>query len=207
MPRKPKSKQRRALNKKPAFLAAIAETGSITEAAALVKINRSIHYDWKKLDPEYPARFAEAMAKGDDALEDEVTARAKTGVFAPTIFQGRFSYPQELYPVYPQESYEVAPAVPAGDWKDLNPAPGVPAVWGFRDVPGSVPEMKLRDIPGSSPIGTWVKSDALLMFRQRGRFAKYRQNFTEVTGKDGGPIAATLTVKFVRPKAADKKPE
>lgn len=162
-------KQRRVLNKKTAFLKALAICGSITEAAAACGINRSIHYDWLKLDPEYPARFADALAMGDDALEDEVTLRAHRGVFVPNVFKGRFCYPQE--------TYEVTPARPATEAVfGVDAQPAVPAVMGIRDV------------PGSSPIGTWVKSDALLMFRQRGRFARYRQNFTEITGPGGGPI-------------------
>ena len=176
MKRKPKPrKQKRALNKKPAFLKALAICGSITEAAAACGINRSLHYDWLKLDPTYPARFADALARGDDALEDEVTLRAHRGVFVPNVYQGRFCYPQEAYEIEPAK-----PAVPAQDaifGVDAKPAvPAVPAVMGIRNV------------PGSSPLGTWVKSDALLMFRQRGRFAKYRQNFTEITGAGGGPI-------------------
>jgi hypothetical protein len=179
---KAKKKQPRIRDKKRAFLAALAITGSITESARAVKIDRSLHYDWLKLDPLYPARFADARAMGDDAMEDEVTYRANHGVFVPNVYQGLFRYPQE--------QYEITPAIPAGDWKDEKPVEAVPAVMGWRDV------------PGAAPIGTWVKSDALLMFRQRGAFAKYRQNFTEVTGKGGGPVASEITVTFVRPPKA-----
>jgi|TARA_R100000049_G_C1886847_1_gene41307 hypothetical protein len=46
--------------KKRAFLLAYSESGSITEAAETVKIDRTTHYDWKKNDADYPAAFAEA---------------------------------------------------------------------------------------------------------------------------------------------------
>jgi hypothetical protein len=178
---KKKPKQRRAVNKKPAFLKALAICGSIMEAAAAVKIDRSAHYEWLKSDPTYPARFAEAKARGEDSLEDEATSRATRGVYEPNVYQGRFQYPQE--------QYEVTPAVPAisvepSDWKDLTPPP--PA------TPGTPAVMAWRDVPGAPPLGVWRKSDALLMFRLRGSFAKYRQNFTEITGANGGPIAVSL---------------
>jgi hypothetical protein len=172
MKTKKKPKQRRAINKKPAFLKALAITGSIMEAAAAAKIDRSAHYEWMKADPAYPARFAEAKARGEDALEDEATLRAMRGVFEPNVYQGRFRYPQE--------QYEVSPAVPAGDWKDEPRIEAKAAVMGWRDV------------PGAPPLGVWRKSDYLLAMRMRGSFAKYRQNFTEITGKDGGPIAVSL---------------
>ncbi len=171
-----KAIQRRLANKERAFLAAVALTGSITEAAAAAKIDRSWHYERLKTHPAYPARFAEAMARGDDALEDEVTYRAKRGVYEPLVWQGRFQYPQERY--------EISPEVPAGDWKDEKRVEAVPAEYGWRDV------------PGAPPLGVWRKSDALLMFRQRGRFARYRQNFTEVTGPGGGPIELSVVERL-----------
>lgn len=159
----------------------MAITGSITESAAAIRADRSIHYDWMKNDPEYPARFAEAKAQGEEALEDEATLRARVGVYEPNVYQGRF--------VYPQEQYEITPAVPAGDWKDEGGAKGgTPAVMGWRDVPGSM------------PLGVWRKSDGLLMFRLRGAFAKYRANAVEVSGAGGGAVQSTLTIEFVKPK-------
>jgi hypothetical protein len=183
-PKKPKRKQKRCLNKKKAFLAAISITGSITESALATKINRHLHYDWMKLDPLYPARFSDAKAMGDDALEDEARLRATKGVYEPNVFQGKF--------IFPREQYIVTPAIPAGDWKDEGAKPETPAVMGWRDVPGAL------------PLGTWKKSDGLLTTLLRGAFPKYRQGAVEVTGKDGTAlIPEEFTVNFVRPKPTD----
>jgi hypothetical protein len=178
---KTKRKQRRALNKKPAFLKALAICGSITEAAAAIRVDRSLHYDWLKVDPNYRPRFEAAREIGRDALEDEATYRAMHGVFVPNVHQGRF--------VYPREEYEVTPAIPAGDWKDAEPTPAVPAVMAWRDV------------PGAPPLGTWVKSDRLLELRLKGEFAKYRQGALEVTGAGGGAIQSEHRIVFVKPGA------
>ena len=180
---KPKAKQRRALNKKPAFLKALAICGSITEAAAACGIDRSLHYDWLKLDPAYPGRFASARAIGQDALEDEATLRAMHGVFEPVVYQGRFTYPREEYEVTP-----AIPEVPASDGafdekgyrRQGEPTPAVPAVMAWRDVPGAM------------PLGVWVKSDRLLELRLKGEFSKYRTNATEITGAGGGAIELSL---------------
>lgn len=101
----PKRKQKRALNKKPAFLKALAITGSIKEAADAIGVDRSAHYAWMKADPAYPARFAEAQAQGMDALDDEATWRANHGVFEPLVYQGEFQY--EQVPVRDPETGEI----------------------------------------------------------------------------------------------------
>lgn len=149
----------------------LAVCGSITEAAAAVRIDRSLHYDWLKADAAYAAQFAEARARGDDALEDEATTRALRGVYEPNVFQGRFCYPQEQIELKPAVLYKRGART--GEVRK-------PAVMGWRDV------------PGSSPIGTWKKSDALAMFLLRGKFSQYRAQAVEVTGKDGGPIEISL---------------
>ncbi len=184
MKRKAKPKQRRSVNKKPAFLKAMAITCSIAEAAKACKIDRSLHYDWMRLDPAYPALFAAAKARGEDALEDEATLRATRGVYEPLVYQGNFTYPTE--------EYEYAPATPA-----------MPAVFGVDAQPAKPAEIRTRIIPGSAPLGIWRKSDGLLMFRLRGAFPKYRQGALEVTGAGGGPVESTITIEFVRPKAAN----
>jgi hypothetical protein len=165
---KRKRAQTRLLDKKRGFLKCLAISGQITQAALDCGFDRSLHYDWMESDPAYPARFARAKAMGEDAWEDEATSRAIYGVYVPNVYQGKF--------IYPQEAYEITPAVPAGDWKDEGAQTETPAVMGLRNVPGAL------------PLGTWVKSDNLLTTLLKGSKAKYRQNFTELTGKDGAPL-------------------
>lgn len=179
-PPKPEKTQRRLLDKKRVFLAAFAICGEIEGSAREVGINKSAHYDWLKKDPKYPERFAAAKLQADDALEDEATRRARVGVFEPTVFRGRFSYPQEVY--------EIMPAVPeirdeAGNVTQF----AVPAITG------------LRDVPGSSPIGVYKKSDFLLGLRLRAAKTEYRTSAVETTGKDGGPVQSEHRIVFVEP--------
>lgn len=179
----PKRKQKRALNKKPAFLKALAITGSIKEAADAIGVDRSAHYAWMKTDPAYPARFAEAQAQGMDALDDEATRRANHGVFEPLVYQGEFQY--EQVPVLDPETGEQV------RWQD-------PITGGWR---GKFERGKM--------LGVWRKSDGLLQFKLRGAFAKYRQGVLEVTGKDGGPIEMGIVERLnaARNRLAALKPK
>ncbi|MDP9024311.1 MAG: hypothetical protein M3N13_02900 [Candidatus Eremiobacteraeota bacterium] len=174
-------KQRRALNKKPAFLAAFKACADLTASAKAVGINRGQHYEWLAKDATYAAAYEAAKVEATQTLHDAAVARALTGVFVPNVYQGRFCYPQE--------NYEISPAIPAGDWKDENPRPAVPAVFGERDV------------PGSAPLGTWTRSEALHLALLRAHIPAFRANAVEITGAGGGPIASTLTIEFVRPKS------
>ena len=159
MPRKavkPKKRlQRRILNKKTAFLAALAITADITASAAAVGMDKSNHFAWLKKDARYAARFAEAKKRGEDALEDEATHRGRVGVYEPNVYKGRFCYPEE--------TYEIEPAIPETlDKNGKIRTFAVPALLGVRNV------------PGAPPIGTWKKSDFLLAMRLRAAKPEYR---------------------------------
>jgi hypothetical protein len=177
--KKPKRKQRRALNKKPAFLAAFKVCASLTEAAAAIGIDRGQHYEWLRKDAKYAAAFEAAKEAAAQSLEDEAVTRARVGVYEPNVYQGKF--------VYPREEYEIEPAKPAADWKDDGgERPETPAVMGWRDV------------PGAPPIGVWKKSDGLMMFLLRGFLpGKYRQQASvELTGAGGGPVELSIVERL-----------
>jgi hypothetical protein len=76
-----------AHDKRDAFLAAYAELGTLTHAAGAVGIDRSSHYKWMDTDPEYPALFAAAAAKGKEAMVREARRRAIEGTDKP-VYQG-----------------------------------------------------------------------------------------------------------------------
>lgn len=82
--------------KKRAFLGAFRKVVSITRAAQIAGIDRDVHYDWKKNDPEYAAEFEECQAVAWTVLEDEAIRRASEGVQKP-VYQGgkRVGYVQE----------------------------------------------------------------------------------------------------------------
>jgi hypothetical protein len=119
---KPKKKQKRAVNKKPAFLKAFRICASLTEAAAAIGIDRGQHYDWLAKDPKYAAAFELAKLEAAQSLEDEAVSRARRGVYEPLVYQGNFTYPKE--------QYEVEPAVLA--WREVPGAPPI-GVWRKSD--------------------------------------------------------------------------
>jgi len=75
--------------KQRAFLAAYAESASVTKAAKACGISRETHYEWKK-EPHYAAAFKEAELRAGDALEDEAVRRAKAGVLEPKFVSKGF---------------------------------------------------------------------------------------------------------------------
>lgn len=74
---------------KRAFLAAYAEIGNVTRAAALAGISREAHYDWKAEDEDYARAFERAKLLAGDALVDEMRRRGVDGVDEPKFFMGR----------------------------------------------------------------------------------------------------------------------
>lgn len=77
-----------AHRKRDAFLAAFAELGTLTHAAARVGTGRSSHRYWMEHDPEYPGLFAEAAHQANDNLEREARRRGIEGVEKP-VYQGK----------------------------------------------------------------------------------------------------------------------
>ena len=73
--------------KKRAFLAAMANTASVSRAAEIARMDRDNHYLWLKKDPDYAAAFEIAKMRGVDVLEAEAVRRAHEGVTKP-IFHG-----------------------------------------------------------------------------------------------------------------------
>ena len=70
------------------FLAAYAILGVIGQAAKTAGCNRDSHRYWLTHDPDYPARFADAQATANEALEIECRRRAKQGVERMKFYKG-----------------------------------------------------------------------------------------------------------------------
>lgn len=120
--------------------------------------------------PGYPERFSAAEEIAAQTLEDEAVRRAFEGIDEPQIWQGRITYKQE--PVFDA----------AGD---------------------VVLDSRGRPVTRDTDIPETVKqySDRLLeLLLKRFRPDKYRDRVSaEHSGPGGGPIDATLTVRFVKP--------
>jgi hypothetical protein len=71
-----------------AFLAALEETGSVTEAAKAVGMGRSNVYQYKRNDQEFAAKWEQSLDVAADVLEDEARRRAFEGVEEPVFQKG-----------------------------------------------------------------------------------------------------------------------
>lgn len=169
--------QSRRINKKAAFLAAFIISADLTAAAAAVGMNRRQHYTWLKKDPQYVKDFAQADVEATQTLYDRAVNRALVGVYEPTVYQGRFSYPPEAY-----EDYEVEPA--KGNAGDEGYIPAVMA-------------SRLR--PDARPIGVYKQSEMLHAAILRAKIPAFRTSAVETTGKDGGPVQSEHRIVFVEP--------
>jgi hypothetical protein len=84
-PTKPDSPTRA---KQVAFLAAVAELGTITRAALVAGVHRWMHYDWLA-DEAYTKAFNDAEEMFRDSVRTEVHRRAVEGWLEPVVYQGR----------------------------------------------------------------------------------------------------------------------
>ena len=75
--------------KKRAFIAAYAETGTVTRAAEIAGIQRTTHYEWIKNDPLYAKACDAAYEQAGERLEQEARRRAVEGVKKPVFYQGK----------------------------------------------------------------------------------------------------------------------
>jgi hypothetical protein len=78
--------------KKAAFLQAFEKYSSIARAARLAGIDRTTHYEWIAKDAKYKEEFEMRVLMAADAIKDELVHLARTGVFRPAIYKGKFCY-------------------------------------------------------------------------------------------------------------------
>lgn len=74
--------------KKVAFLAALAEAGTISAAAKAAGVSRESHRYWLRHDPDYPELFQQAREESNEALENEARRRAVEGWDEPVFYEG-----------------------------------------------------------------------------------------------------------------------
>jgi hypothetical protein len=70
------------------FLDKLAAGYSVAAAAREAGYGRQHSYDHRKLDPDFAARWDEAVEAGTDLIEDEMHRRAVHGVEDPVYYQG-----------------------------------------------------------------------------------------------------------------------
>jgi hypothetical protein len=75
--------------KKAAFLKAYAKCGVIRRAAIMAKVSPVSHWNWMRMDPEYPARFEQAHKEACDVLVEEARRRAVKGCTKTIYYKGK----------------------------------------------------------------------------------------------------------------------
>lgn len=191
-PRPPKSKrkQKRALNKKPAFLKSFIACASLTDAAKAIGIDRGQHYDWLRDDPKYAIAFEAAKLQAAQTLEDDAVEWARRGIFEPLVYQGQFQYAQR--PV-------VICTLPDG--RKVRE----------QDLPEPIGDVKIQSRCTTleaygPPLGIYRRSEGLLGRLMKAFMpARYGERVAvEASGPGGGPVQSILTIEFVRPKDQEK---
>jgi hypothetical protein len=81
------------------FLKALADTGSVSAAAAMAGTSRSRVYELRKADPAFAADWDEAEEIAADRLQDEARRRAVEGVPEPLVSAGKIVRDDEGQPI------------------------------------------------------------------------------------------------------------
>jgi hypothetical protein len=80
-----------------AFLATLAETCNVSEAARAAKIGRRTAYEWRDDDPSFATAWDQAEQEAADKLEREAWRRAVEGTDKPVTFQGMITATYKEY--------------------------------------------------------------------------------------------------------------
>ena len=72
-----------------AFLEQLARCGSVLEAAHRAGVNRGTLYRWKKKDPEFARRWADAIRRRADEVGDDIALQANMIDVQPVFFRGQ----------------------------------------------------------------------------------------------------------------------
>lgn len=79
------------------FLATLAETCNVSEAARQAGIGRTCAYEWRNDDPAFAAAWDSAEQEAVDKLEREAWRRAVEGTDKPVTFQGMITATYKEY--------------------------------------------------------------------------------------------------------------
>lgn len=84
----PPDRTKRTAEMEARFLEVLATGASVYKAALAAGIGRRTAYEWREADPDFAARWEEAVESGNDLLEDEAIRRGMAGVDKPVYYQG-----------------------------------------------------------------------------------------------------------------------
>lgn len=151
------------------FLRELAVDANVTRACHVAGLGRRGVYSRKETNKAFSDEWDDAILQACDALEQEARRRGIQGVAKPLFYQGM--------PVYHYRTVLDDSGAPV---KDEN----------GRDVREVVRDEKGQPVQ----VVEYLHSDALLIKLLTGAMPhKYGTTRTEVTGKDGEPLAAKTT--------------
>lgn len=163
------------------FLEALRATGNVAASCRAVGTSSSSAYNLRERDADFANDWDNALEDATDTLELEARRRAVEGVEEPVVYQG------QLTPVWERDADGeiVLHKYDTGVVKDGKP------------IMGQRPRQLVID---GRP--QWLtirkKSDPLLMFLLKGLRKKYGTETTELTGKDGAPVAIDSAARAAR---------
>lgn len=73
------------------FLAALADTGYIRQAAKVAGISPALHYWWLKRDPKYAEAMETVKEIQDSVIKGEIWDRAMVGAERPVMYKGQIT--------------------------------------------------------------------------------------------------------------------
>lgn len=164
------------------FLETMRATGNVAASARVAGVSSAAPYNLRERDADFACEWDNALEDATDTLELEARRRAVEGVAEPVVYQG------QLTPVWERDEHgEVV--LHDFDTGQVDKA-GNP-------IMGQRPRQLVID---GKPQWLTVtkKSDPLLMFLLKGLRKKYGTETTELTGKDGAPVAIDSAVRAAR---------
>lgn len=82
-------RRRTPARQRAAFLEQLARCGSVQEAALRAGVNRGTLYRWKKKDPEFAGRWAEAIRRRAEEVGDDIPLQANVIEVQPVFYRGQ----------------------------------------------------------------------------------------------------------------------
>lgn len=164
------------------FLDAMRATGNVAASCRAVGITTNSAYNLRERDADFACEWDNALEDATDTLELEARRRAVEGIEEPVVYQG------QLTPIWERD--------PDGEVAMFEYDTGSVDKDG-KPVMGKKPRQLVID---GRP--QWLtirkKSDPLLMFLLKGLRKKYGTETTELTGKDGAPVAIDSAARAAR---------
>lgn len=156
------------------FLRALTQTGVVASACRAVGVSTATVYNLRQTDDGFRTLWEQALEDATDVMEAEARRRAIDGVEEPIVHKGMFT---------PAWEYDANGQI-VMDFVDTG-------MTDKDDEPIMQERPRQARNPDGSPKYLTVnkKSDPMLMFLLKGYRQRFSTERTEITGRDGEPLA------------------